>query len=388
MIEKKMCTGCFACISICPQNCIEMRNHTDGFWYPSVDKARCIHCNKCIEVCPVGHKYLSKSIPIAFASYNKNKLIRMNSSSGGIFTLLSEKILEENGVVFGAAFDINLNVSHIAIDRKENLSLLRGSKYVQSKIGDAYKQAQEYILAGRKVLFSGTPCQIGGLKSFLNKDFENLICQDIICHGVPSPLVLRKYMNYNEIRRSDSIDNINFRIKENSWKVNEIRINFSKGSYLQEKAVKNCYMKLFVKNLSLRISCYSCQYRTLSRESDITLGDYWGIEKQHPEMDDDNGTSLILVHTEKGQKLFETIKNNIIYKKVDAENSVKFNSCAIKSTPNNPNRENFFSDLNNYDFDVIISKYCKDKKNTKVKRNIKAILKAILKVIKTILNKK
>ena len=227
--EKSRCSGCHACSNACPKNCIQMTSDEEGFWYPQVDKEKCINCGLCEKVCPIIHKWQpdDSRTTTAMAAINLNEEIRLKSSSGGIFTLIAEEIIKQGGVVFGAALtDDFRSVHHIYVDNTDDLEKLRGSKYVQSKIGDTYKQAKDYLDSGRKVLFTGTPCQIGGLYSYLRTPYENLFTQDIICHGVPSPMVWEKYIEGHERKASSKTNIVTFRNKANGWKAYSVFIGF------------------------------------------------------------------------------------------------------------------------------------------------------------------
>ena len=375
--EKDKCCGCYACYNICPKNAIEMKVDEKGFKYPFVNKDKCINCGLCEKVCPIINKTKIDNEPKAYACINNDDKVRSASSSGGIFTLLAENILSKSGVVFGAAFDENMIVKHFMVDRPEDLYKFRGSKYVQSQIGDTYKLAKKALEEGKYVLFTGTPCQIEGLKSYLMKDYDKLYTQDIICHGVPSPLVWEKYKNGIEGKENDKIINVNYRNKENSWKLFDISINLKNGKIIKERAHTNLYMEVFLKNVCLRDSCYKCTFKCINRKSDITLADFWGIQRVKPEFDDDKGTSLVIVNSKKGQDLFESIKDKIRYEETDIKEAIKYNPSMITSVSLPNTRENFFKDINNMDIESAIKKNLpKEKLNVKVKikRSIKKVL--------------
>lgn len=377
--EKDKCCGCYACYNICPKNAIEMKSDEKGFKYPFVDKEKCINCGLCEKVCPIINKVKIDNEPKAYACINKDDKVRSVSSSGGIFTLLAENILSKNGIIFGAAFDKDMMVKHFMIDKLEDLYKFRGSKYVQSQIGDTYKLAKKELDEGKFVLFTGTPCQIEGLKLYLMKDYDKLYTQDIICHGVPSPLVWEKYKNNIEDREKDKIINFNFRNKENSWKSYDIDVKLNNDISIKEKASNNLYMKAFLKNICLRDSCYSCAFKSINRISDITLADYWGVQKLKPTFDDDKGTSLVVVNSKKGEELFENIKNKIKYEESNIGEASKYNPSMIKASALPNNRETFFKDIYNMDIESAIKRNLpKEKLNVKIKRKIKGSIKKIL----------
>lgn len=322
--DKHNCCGCSACIAICPKHCITFIEDKCGFLYPHVDETICINCGLCERVCPVISKDDDRHIPITYAAINCNEKIRLDSSSGGIFALLAQYVLGKHGIVFGAAFNSDWEVEHKFIDKASELPQLMGSKYVQSKIGNSYTTAKEFLVAGRIVLFSGTPCQIFGLKNFLQKEYSNLITTEVVCHGVPSPLVWKTYIDYLRVKRRKKINKqfqlpiiteINFREKNrNGWN----RYGFMvKGKYPDDKGDnvlfyetcdKNLFIDLFTKNLCLRPSCYACPVKNRKSQSDFTLGDYWGIRYQIPEWDDDKGTSLVMLHTDKAVDIINKLE--------------------------------------------------------------------------------
>lgn len=378
IVELKGCSGCHACYSACPQKCIRMTMDDEGFFCPVVNTEKCVNCGICEKVCPVlSNKEKEKTMSLAYACYNRNEDVRLKSSSGGIFTLLAERIIDMGGVVFGAAFDDGFDVVHKCIDNKKDLEKLRGSKYVQSTIGETYIEAKKLLDSGRIVLFSGTPCQIDGLLSFIGKDYENLYTQDLICHGVPSPKVWRKYVEYMEKNENSKFKNVYFRNKKIGWKNFCMKIAYENNAVYTRKHGEDLFVKSFLKNITLRKSCYECKSKSLNRASDITLADFWGIELILPEMDDDRGTSLVFANSPKGQKLFNDIFESIICKEVDLEKSVSFNTAAYKSVPYNKKRHKFFANLCKKDFETNVAICTKMNLCVKIVRKIKGILKNI-----------
>jgi len=368
------CTGCHCCINICSNECINMNPNNEGFLYPVVNYSNCINCGKCVSVCPIINKNDLTNNPIAYACFNKDKIIRLNSSSGGIFTILAEKVIDCGGVVIGAVFNKDFEVKHDIVETYENIRLLRGSKYVQSTVGYTYKKTKDFLLSGRKVLFSGTPCQIAGLKTYLSKPYPNLITVDIICHGVPSPYVWKTYIQFRESKAGSKIKSINFRSKNTGWKQFSVLFSFVNNSVYNKIFSEDIYMKAFLKNICLRPSCYNCNFRSLNRQSDITLADFWGIQNLLPDMDDDNGTSLIFLNSQKGRQVFKSISNNIFYKEVEITDAVKYNISAIISPEQNLNRKEFFKNLSKLPFDKLVKKYCKDSLLFKIKSFVKNII--------------
>ena len=381
ILEKNQdCSGCHACFSACPKGCIRMEENAEGFLYPLIDTDKCIACALCERVCPVLKNAEGKANTArAYACYNLDEKTRLESSSGGIFTLIAEKIIDMGGAVFGTAFDEEFNVKHICVESKEGLSKLRGSKYVQSTIGNAYIQAKEMLDDGRVVLFTGTPCQTDGLLSFLGKGYNNLYTQDLICHGAPSPKVWRKYIVFREEKAASKTKRTFFRLKENGWKSYSVQFQFANCTEYKQIFSGDLFMNGFLKDLYLRPSCYNCHSKSLNRNSDITLADFWGVENILPEMFDDKGTSLVFVNSDKGKELFESIRGNIRFEEVDINEAVKWNSSAYQSVSLNKKRDKFFEIIENKDFEQAIK--CCTKESfvcmffRKAKRKLKQILK-------------
>lgn len=382
MIEiknKKDCCGCYACYNICPKECITMESDNEGFWYPKIDKNKCINCNLCEKVCPIINLIKrADSKKIAYAAMNKDEQIRIKSSSGGIFSILAEYIIKNNGVVYGAGFDEDFNIKHKRILYSTDLDLLRGSKYVQSSIGDIYKQVKNDLESNKQVLFTGTPCQIEGLRSYLRKEYINLVTMDFICHGVPSPLVWKKYLEEMKKSKRENIKNIYFRNKDIGWKVFSLKIIFDEKVYINDLS-NDLFMKGFLQDVYLRPSCYSCKFKKINRVSDITVADFWGIENILSKMDDDKGTSLIVIHSEKGKQLFGELSEKMILNEVDLNEAIKYNPSMIKSVKYNEKRNSFFAELSSgKELTDLIRKYTKISFAKRVKNKIKSIIKRLI----------
>lgn len=342
--NKAECVGCEACVQRCPQKCIVLQEDEEGFMYPHVEIETCINCGLCEKVCPVIHQG-SARIPInSYAIINKNEAIRNSSSSGGVFTALAEFVLNRNGVVFGASFDESWSVAHTYVEEKSLLCRLRGAKYVQSSIGSTYIEVENFLKGGRYVLFSGLPCQVAGLKLFLRKEYENLITVDMFCHGVPSPGIWRKYLNEKIGCMGKKIERMSFRDKSTGWqtysfsyttKEKGIKQNFS------ELASRNYFMKGFLADLYLRPSCYSCPAKQLKSGSDLTIGDFWGIQHINAELDDNKGISAVLVNSDKGNHLLDTI-TGLMCERVSYDQITCFNPALIHSAKLSNKRRAFF----------------------------------------------
>ncbi len=360
--EKSDCSGCGACHNICPVNAIKMRADEEGFVYPVIDNSICVKCNKCNNVCPslIERSQSDTEETKAYWAINIDEKIRSESSSGGVFSVLAEKTLENGGIVFGAAMSDDMrSVNHIFVKNEDHMYKLRGSKYIQSDIADTYRTVRKYLNKNVEVLFSGTPCQVEGLLSFLGKDYENLFCVDFICHGVPSVKVWNKYVDFIEGKHKSKTKSVNFRSKMYGWHLFSVSISFENEIEYTSKPSNDLFIKTFSNNICLRPSCYECKFKKINRQSDITLADFWGVEKLIPEIDDDKGISFIMVHSEKGRYVLESIKNRIRLGEVDIDLSLKYNSAAIKSVTINKNRKYFFKNLEKKDFDILVNKYAK-----------------------------
>ena len=372
--NKQDCTGCYACSSVCPVTAITMEADSEGFCYPVVDHNKCTRCAMCIAVCPIMETAtrgrLVQSMPQAYAAYCLDEQLRLQSSSGGLFSLLAETIINSGGVVFGARFDDDFSVSHDYVENNEHLHKLRGSKYVQSRIGDMFKQVRGFLECDRSVMFTGTPCQISGLKRYLGREYDSLVCQDIICHGVPSPKVWQKYVTYRESCAASGTQKIAFRRKDEGWKRYSVSFRFENDMEYVQDLHNDLYMRAFLKNICLRPSCHACHFKSIYRESDITLADFWGIQHLVPTMDDDKGTSLVILHTQKGRELLKRLSGKVKIRPVSVTKAVQYNSAMTDSVKTHLDREAFFLGLDDERLDVLIKRYCTDKVHIRFKRKL------------------
>lgn len=294
--DKSSCCGCEACRNVCPRQCITMQEDREGFVYPEVDATACVDCGLCETVCPVLHPG-QRRLPVeAYAARNRDESVRLASSSGGVFTRLAEWILDRGGVVFGARFNEKWEVVHDYAETREALARFRGSKYVQSRIGDTYRQAERFLKEGRMVLFTGTSCQIAGLKRFLRREYDNLLAVDVICHGVPSPKVWRRYLNDLTEGTPESISSVSFRDKQEGWRNYRLSIKAKETELSHVRPYMGVYSRLYLFELMSRPSCHTCPSKGGRSCSDMTLGDFWGIERVDPAFDDDRGCSVVLVY--------------------------------------------------------------------------------------------
>lgn len=363
--RKAACAGCHACFSICPQKCIKMRSDEEGFLYPYVEKSNCTNCGLCEKVCPFMKDMVSDSLNECWAVICKDTEIRENSSSGGVFSLLSNQIIDKEGVVFGATFSDDWE--RVIHKGSTDISGFRSSKYVQSIVGEVFKEVKILLQSNKLVLFSGTPCQVTGLIDYLGCDYPNLFCVDVICHGVPSPLLWKKYVQSIKEKHKKSIKNICFRDKRKGWEDYGLCVKWDRKEYFSCHR-KDPYMQMFLNNSSLRPSCYECKIKSVGSSADITLGDFWGIDNVIKGMNDHKGTSVAIIHTKKGEELFEKIQNQIMSTKVDFQSVLENNSALYKSVEKPAKREVLFLHLNQVKFSKFLKVYGKN--NYTIKQRI------------------
>ena len=344
--DKTLCCGCSACATKCPKHCITMQADSEGFLYPVVNEAECIDCGLCVKVCHELHPYDERKPLNVYAAINKDEQVRMNSSSGGIFYLLTEKTISEGGVVFGSRFDEDWQVVIDYAETLEDVKPFMGSKYVQARTATAYRDAETFLKQGRKVLFSGSPCQIAGLYHYLRKDYDYLTTVDFVCHGVPSPKVWQRYLDEVVKSGKRAISDVKFRNKGNGWKKFNFVLSYhqdSKSYTLSSWHQQNHYMRAFLSDMILRPSCHDCRAKQGCSHSDITIADFWGIDKEIPDMDDDKGTGLVLVNTEKGRQALNWSK--VIMKESSIDVASKYNGGLSSLTKPHPKRTGFFAAL-------------------------------------------
>jgi coenzyme F420-reducing hydrogenase beta subunit len=383
MIEiknKANCCGCTACKNICPRLAIDLRPDTEGFLYPYVNNSLCIQCGLCLKVCSFNNGYNTQENfekPLVYAVKHKNEKERLTSRSGGMFVAVSDYILEQGGVVYGVGYTDHFRVVHKRAINKIERDEFKGSKYVQSDLTNTFKLLKNDLKAGIPVLFSGTPCQTAGLKAYLEKsDTKNLLVCDIVCHGVPSPSIWKDYLNYIEKKYNDSIIKVDFRDKEFGWSSHKESFYF----YNNKKITNNFISHHF--DFIIRPACSNCKYTNIRRPGDITLADFWGIEKISTTFNKDNkGSSLVLINTPKGKKVFENIKPIINYIESNTKDCLQPNLETPTKFPEN--RERFWNDYNQYGFKFIGRKYGNIRLRYKIKRIIgRKTIEMIKKVIK------
>jgi coenzyme F420-reducing hydrogenase beta subunit len=356
--RKEECCGCTACMSICPQQAITMIADEEGFLYPSINQELCIECDLCKKVCPFSDNYRISSNydqPLVYAAKHKDDNVRMNSSSGGMFTAISDYILDIDGVIFGAAFDENFVVRHQRAETVEERNKFRGSKYVQSNLVGLFKDIKNELNKGRTVLFTGTPCQNAGLRSYLNKNYDNLYLCDIVCHGTPSPLIWKNHISFLEKKGKNKVTRYSFRYKLAGWRGYNVYTLFDNGKSKLNTPDVMTYANIFGSDLALRPACHNCKFCNFSRPSDITIGDFWGIEKSMPDFDDNIGISLVLINSPKGQQLFESVSKDLYYRESNTIDCLQHNLHS-PSQPS-PRRDKFWQDYKNKGFEYVLKKY-------------------------------
>lgn len=356
--EKASCYGCSACKYVCPTNAIEMVEDEEGFFYPKIDNNKCIKCNLCSNKCIKAKNILRTDKNLdrrqAYAAYTKNLETRQNSTSGGMFTVISNYVLEKNGVIYGVEFDENFKVKYSRATSKEETVKFRGSKYIRSRIDDVYDNIKEDLNNSKVVLFIGVPCQIAGLYASLsNKKYDNLITVELICHSTPPQKVFDKYLQYLEKKEKDKISTVRFRSRINGWRVSGLKIEFQSGKAYYDKM----YMRAFSRGSISRPSCYECEYADYTkRVADITIGDCWGVENYSNILDDNTGISIVIISSVIGKEIFENIKDDIIYKKINMKTALSYNHN--KPIKMHENRDKFFANLENLEFDKLHELYC------------------------------
>lgn len=352
------CTGCAACVNICPRNCIVMQPSIEGFLYPIVNEKRCVQCGMCKSICPVQSTFVSerkeRTEPTCYAAWANDSKVRFSSSSGGVFTYLAEAILGEGGAVAGVRFGKNYLTEHTLITDFAGLEALKKSKYVQSEIGFVYRQVKK-ALQSRLVLFTGTPCQCAGLKGYLGNDLpENLYICDMICHGVVSPMVFLQYLNEMEEKYNSAVSTICFRDKtydfskpEKKWRGLWMHIQFENGREYFADDKTDPFFRLFLNNICLRPSCYRCKFKGIYRPVDITISDFWGAKKAFPGLDMDvkRGVSAVFIHSKKGKKLWNIVCPSLTAYKSSIKDVVQKNTSCLQSAEYNSCRELFFKEL-------------------------------------------
>lgn len=368
--DKRKCCGCTACQQICPKHSIEMQEDEEGFLYPVVNVETCVDCGLCEKVCMAHNSYeASDKVPEAYNCKTKEESLRALSSSGGVFPIIASQVISDGGVVIGARFMSDWSVAHTVAETFEEERHFCGSKYVQSNLTDIFQKTQLLLASGRKVLFSGTPCQVAGLHHFLRKEYENLFTIDMVCHSIPSPKVWKMYLS--QTTKGEKATKVTFRNKTEGWHSYGLEIKVGNCSVDKGSNTENLYMRGFLEDLFTRPSCSQCMARNYTSHSDIMLADAWGVDKYHPEHDDNKGLSQVLIITQKGAKLFEKVKNGgsidvwrIPYKEVEDRS---LHLPITSSTPPHPYREYFFRNFEKQSLQSLIA-FCLSENDKRVKK--------------------
>lgn len=405
LCDEKDCTGCMACGNACRHGAIEFFRNDEGFLHPKIDLEKCVACRMCIRACPI----LTPCPPAGtqeekcvFAAWAKDEDIRSESSSGGVFSVLAKETIDAEGVVFGAAFDDDFSLRHIMVEDEDGIKKLRGSKYVQSRIGDTFSLAERVLKSGRRVFFTGTPCQIAGLRMFLRRDYVNLLTADIVCHGVPSPKVFESYKDWLESRLGCPLGSYKFRDKRWSWKNYNTKASPFRGRKFQHESLsaeqdlrfagtfedrgtvfapeeklqhespliaekngelfgtwqEDPWMRGFLREYFLREGCHSCRFSNTKRPGDITLADYWGYRSRKGKFkDDDRGISMVMLNDEKGRIAFERIKPDLVFIETPIEEAVRGNPALSRCFPPSPRRAEFWKDFQKSGYAGTLEKY-------------------------------
>lgn len=370
--EKKDCCGCTACASICRHGCITMKSDNEGFFYPHIDFTKCVNCGLCENVCPVikYRKEVKRANPKIYGAVNKNRNQYMNSASGGVYILLAEYIISIGGIVCGVEYDKNFDVYHDLANNIVDCCSFQGSKYTQSDVRGIYLKIRNLLKGGRIVLFIGTPCQVAGLRGFLCKDYKNLFCVDVICHGVLSPRLYRDYLKF--VSQGKNISKINFKYKVINQPRTILRIDFYDGSFIQNCLKTFVWDRLYFGHCALRPSCHDCQFTHFNRTGDITIGDFWGIRKFYPNFHPKDCPSLVLINTDKGENMFNAIHYGLDIIQSNQNEALQPQLC--EPTKLSPYRESFWEYYESKGFMGIIKKYGGYNLGNRIKESLKKFL--------------
>ena len=387
MIEvksKNECCGCGACISVCNHRAISWTSDSEGFFYPQVDKNKCIDCKLCDKVCPFINQYSTKiNVSLAYFGKCKYEQIQINSASGGLFPVIAKAILSKQGFVFGASFNVNWQVEHVCISDENELWRLLRSKYVQSDNRRSYYLVKEKLSTGKQVLYTGTPCQCLSLRKYLKRDYNNLLIVDVVCHGVPSPMVWNKYLieqsqKMNE--RVEAICDIKFKYKDEikyHWMHPGFVLRWDSGNELKCYGNETSYENGFLSNLFVRPSCHKCKVRRLSSGSDLTIGDYWGCDKLYPEQIDRRGVSVLFGNTDKGRKFIQTVSDDVILKPIKMEEATIYNPRILYSSKPHKRRKEFYRNMSTYELDELVPRLLRITKGDRLVNSMMWVMRIV-----------
>lgn len=374
--KKENCCGCTACAAICPKSCIEMKEDKEGFRYPEVDEEICIECGACERVCPILNKTKEEKFQQeGYIIQNKDQQVLRESTAGGAFTAIAEYILNKNGVIFGVELSKDLQAKHICVENKNELYRFRNSKYMQSimdETGKTQRKVKEFLDADRYVCFSGTPCQIEGLKKYLKKDYPKLITVDVVCRAVPSPFIFRKYIEYQEHKMNQKISSVRFRDKYYGYKYSTMNVLTNKNQGKYHKGVESDpWLRAFFSNICDRPSCHKCNFRKQYRVSDFTIWDCFNVGRFSKNLDNDKGATRMLIHSEKGKAIFRDICGEYNYVQVNPEKLIEGSKEVKESVAPNDKRKEFFDDANRMNGVELYKKYFPDTLKVKLERIIR-----------------
>ena len=352
--NKQSCSGCTACMAVCPKNAISMVSDDKGFLYPLVDLEKCINCGLCEKTCPFEKTVNEPKERVAYAVKHKDISVLKESTSGGIFTAVSDYVLQQGGIVYGAALDENMIVKHTRAVTAEERNKMRGSKYVQSDLGDVFRLVKNDLFNNKLVLFTGTPCQIAGLRSYLGNKCDGLICLDLICHGVPSPMIFKEHIFFLSKKLKTKILDYKFRPKKWGWHVHRELVCGEKKEY-HSTPYLDLWKNLYYSRVCTRPSCNNCPFSNLNRVGDITIGDCRGIDNVYSDFGSYEGVTLAIVNTKKGKEVFEKISDTIKYEPLNIEDVMQ--PPLKQSSKSNEYFEEFFNYYNSYGYEKTIKKY-------------------------------
>ena len=385
MIDKVSvadCTLCGACINACPTDAIRLKKQYLDFCYPDIDEDLCINCNKCELSCPIlGEKSKPENgFPIAFAAKSKNDEVRIRSSSGGAFYEFADKMLKDGGYVCGAVFDEEFHVKHIVSNSKNDVYRMMGSKYAQSDMGYCYREIKDVLEKGHKVLFSGCPCQVAGLRTFLGKEYRNLLLVELICHGIPSDQMLQAYIRMQEKKYGAKLKRMEFRNKTKGWHNSAVRMEFENGKIYAEPMTIDAFMQGYFRGVSLKESCFSCQFRNFASGSDLTIGDFWGAEIEMSHIDDNKGLSVVISNSQKGTVFLEKTMTSCVPVKMD--NILKYNQALVRPFSIGEQRTVFYKYATEKGAEKAIEQFFYEKLLQKIKRKSRFTLRYVWYIVR------
>lgn len=374
-ISVEQCTLCGSCYNACPVDAISFKTLYLDFLYPAIDNSRCVGCDRCEKSCPIlaDKQEPESGYPIAFAARSRDEEARRKSSSGGVFYELASKILSEGGYICGAVFDDYFHVKHIVSNTQKDLYRMMGSKYAQSDMGMCFRQIKTLLDEGKNVLFTGCPCQVAGLRTYIGRKHPNLLLVELICHGIPSDQMLQTYIGMQEKKYGSRLKEMEFRNKEKGWHNSSVRMEFENGRVHSEPMTFDTYMQGYFRGVTLKESCVSCQFRGFKSGSDLTIGDLWGAEISIPDMDDNNGLSAVIVNSEKGTLFLN--RSKIIRRQFEINKILKYNQSLLTSFDEGAQRVAFYAYTERYDLERAIETFFQETLLQKAKRKFRFFLR-------------